>query len=72
MRILPEMQDSPPPQRIHWGRPICWQRGQVASRSAPIYESIVRLGPMRYGLTVRQANGERAIRELARVWLSRF
>jgi hypothetical protein len=29
----------------------------------PRYESIVRLGPSRYGLTVRQADGNRVIHE---------
>jgi hypothetical protein len=34
------------------------------SQVQPKYESVVRLGSMRYGLSVRRADGTRAIQEL--------
>jgi hypothetical protein len=37
---------------------------------APKYESIVKLGPMRWGMTVRQPNGERTVHEVTRVRLA--
>ncbi len=39
-------------------------RGMHAMVVQPRYESIVRLGPLRYGLTVRQADGNRVIHEI--------
>jgi hypothetical protein len=65
----PGVTDRPPPQRIHWGQIRRWKPGQNDPTVAPKYESIVRLGPMRWGMTVRQPNGERTIHELGRVWL---
>ncbi len=38
--------------------------------TAPKYESIVRLGPMRWGMTVRHPDGQLAIHELTRVTLT--
>ena len=41
------------------------KRNGVSSMVAqPRYESLVRLGRMRYGLTVRNADGTRAIHEI--------
>ena len=41
-------------------------RMESMSRHQPKYEKIVRLGPMRYGMTVRLANGEKVVHELGR------
>jgi len=45
------------------------QSGFVAQ---PRYEKVVRIGPMRYGLTVRLADGTTAVHELGRIGRPRF
>lgn len=49
-----------------------WKRSQDEGMNRmvqPRYESIVRLGPMRWGMTVRLTNGRTVVHELGRVWL---
>src|SRR3954453_13835936 len=41
------------------------QKGMSSMVVQPNYEKIVRLGPMRYGMTVRLANGQTAVHELS-------
>ena len=60
---LEEWKRSQPPGALEaWKR----EHDDPTSRmvTQPRYESIVRLGPMRFGMTVRLANGERTVHEL--------
>ena len=59
-----------PDQRAEWKRQEDVRDGlhqMVGWQDQPRYERIVRLGPMRYGMTVRLANGEAAVHELGRL-----
>jgi hypothetical protein len=59
-----------PPSEIHPDRILLRGRpGQPTYVASPKYESSVRLGPMRWGMTVRRADGERVVHELSRVRL---
>jgi len=48
-----------------------WKREQghkpLMFQAQPRYRGIVRLGPMRFGMTVRHADGTTAVHELGRI-----
>jgi len=67
---LEEWKRSQPPGSLEaWKR----ERGEGVDRMVerqPNYESLVRLGSMRFGMTVKLANGETGIHELGRPGLN--
>ena len=63
------IQNMAPAEREEWKRQQDAAGGaeQMSAREEqPSYESMIRLGPMRFGMTARRANGSTAIHELGR------